>query len=903
VTRSASPSHSGSPIHSASPSHSASPTHSESASHSASPAHSAAPARSGSPAQPTQPETSALTQPTDIDAQSALSAEELQRAQFAEALWGTRPPQLPRPAEPEQTPPPAPAEQNPQSPTLAETKAALSTLSEEETPTPASALTEDPPTTPLNKPAGTAGRSILNSLAITTGSGGRRRAPGDDTPRKTRAERRAEEAAETEAPIAAGWPSEPDVSQALYLPPRRAKEDPSAPSHSAEPTPTTLRSEYAETSRPAEQALPEDTSPTPAAAHAADASPTAGATHTADTHTPAASHASPVPSAAQRSDSVTDSHSPDGHPAESTDADLTPPWATRRMPLPPLTPARVDRASSYEETRAELAQMMSTLNAKALRARSTAEDKGKEQKKPVGEALVRFDIAALHGITAPKQTIPTPPEPDDVPEPPGSPDIPEPPNSPDLPKPPSHPDLPTPPRRPEREPEAVPAQPSPDTPNEPSNWPDDLGDPTRWPDKPGEPAKRADTQRESPGQFDAPNEPTGQPDAPNNLTSWPDTQRESARRFDPRSEPTGQPDAPNSLTSWSDTSRESAGRFDPPSEPTGQLDAPNSLTSWSDTSRESAGRFDAPGEPTGQPDAPNKSANWSDTQRESAARFDPPGEPTGQPGPSGESTGQSGALNKSAGWAEAPRESARQSDPSGEPAGQSGTPNSPTGRSGLMAALDALTGPVLSEPAVDFRTEFGDGGGLPSRKPSKSWTELESSAVVESPADELFGKPAEKPRAGFKSALGAAFADFELPPPVEAPSNAPEARVEHTREASTPDRRADESSDTFGERSASAPSQAEESATDGTRPSNATRPPSGALVEPTYAEPIGPQRRPAGLPRRERSATTIASLLTEALAAYQSTTDGQDESPRAPESTLGDADDEAAASGRHRSPE
>ena len=91
-------------------------------------------------------------------------------------------------------------------------------------------------------------------------------------------------------------------------------------------------------------------------------------------------------------------------------------------------------------------------------------------------------------------------------------------------------------------------------------------------------------------------------------------------------------------------------------------------------------------------------------------------------------------------------------------------------------------------------------------------------------------------------------------------------------------------------------------------PSGAGWGPSGASAAPTeaptYDEPIGPQRRPEGLPRRgERSATTIASLLTEALAAYQSTTDDQGE----PHHTLDRFDsflaDEATAFGRHRSPE
>lgn len=73
---------------------------------------------------------------------------------------------------------------------------------------------------------------------------------------------------------------------------------------------------------------------------------------------------------------------------------------------------------------------------------------------------------------------------------------------------------------------------------------------------------------------------------------------------------------------------------------------------------------------------------------------------------------------------------------------------------------------------------------------------------------------------------------------------------------------------------------------------------------PTYDEPFGPERRPEGLPRRgERSATTIASLLTEALAAYQSTAD--DEGPAAERyDFLGDPHtDPNTIAGRHRSTE
>jgi hypothetical protein len=139
---------------------------------------------------------------------------------------------------------------------------------------------------------------------------------------------------------------------------------------------------------------------------------------------------------------------------------------------------------------------------------------------------------------------------------------------------------------------------------------------------------------------------------------------------------------------------------------------------------------------------------------------------------------------------------------------------------------------------------------------------LESSSVVESPADDLFGAeaaPPEKrtPRAPFKSALGAAFAAYGEPEP------APAAEVSVTPPAT-----------------------------------------------PTYDEPIGPPTRPEHMPRRDRSdSTTIAGLLAEALAAYQSSSeDDLDETPSAPEpldrfdSFLNDSR-QSGFSGRHRSPE
>jgi hypothetical protein len=163
-----------------------------------------------------------------------------------------------------------------------------------------------------------------------------------------------------------------------------------------------------------------------------------------------------------------------------------------------------------------------------------------------------------------------------------------------------------------------------------------------------------------------------------------------------------------------------------------------------------------------------------------------------------------------------------------------------------MAAFDALTGPVPG-----LRAEFDDAPELPARKPAESWARLESSAAVESPADELFGaEPADTDAP--RSSLGAAFAEF------------------------------------------------------GTVEKKVTEPVKEPVQETSYDAPIGPEPQPENRPRRgERSSATIASLLTEALAAYQSTAEDA-EAHRAPErfdSFVSDDSDrqQSGASGRHRS--
>jgi hypothetical protein len=484
--------------------------------------------------------------------------------------------------------------------------------------------------------------------------------------------------------------------------------------------------------------------------------------------------------------------------------------------------------------------MMSALNAKAHRARTKASDTTGEgntgtpdlSQRPVArqtpvshdDLADRLDMSALRDSLTPSQSIPTPPDPDEMPEPPSRPDIPEPPNRPDIPEPP--------------QPDPIPSAPAP------------------GPDVPAEPRPTTSTQ-------------------------------------------------PRFATLE-----------------TGLFPAGSS--------------FASPSEP--EPATP------AETGAGLRAEFGPAASAETEAGLSSDY----GPITPA--------------EPDESPLG--------AGRSRLMAAFDALTGPVPSQPASDssseqdpsgekftFRTEFDNGDGLPSRKPLTSWAELESAAVVDSPADELFGKPVDtSSRSSLSDAFGGEPREQTGEQPAPSPTTpaaSPTTSSTSATPAASPDTSttssttsaafparpasittsdelraalwgANESPATFGERSPAGGSRAAEAAPEGAattpgpsgaeadpvgaevRPSGDGREPSGASVgldaAPTYDEPIGPQPRPAGPRRRgERSATTIASLLTEALAAYQSSTDEQDEQPPAPERYDSFAGDPVINPGRHRS--
>ena len=505
---------------------------------------------------------------------------------------------------------------------LADTAAALDSALAEETPTrprpaQAAALTEETPTTPLNlAQAGESlpvGRSILSSLSIPSGSGGRRRAGGEpppgtkarwpsepaEAPRWTKAERDkpGDTTWPTEPAAQTGWPAEPDLSQPLR---------PTAHNTDTElsdtPHPPRLQAFGESDSKPDTSTKAPVDEPGAAPDAVAAAEPSAGVDNPVAGETPTGGRRR-APDSAETADESA------AQPAGAGNAEGD----------------TAEQRSSYEETKAELARMMSKLT-------------GGSPQVPPGEGR--------RNGSGPRQSIPTPPEPDDIPEPARRPDIPEPPAPEPIP--------PTPP------------EPGPIAPDEP-------------------------------------------------------------------------------------------GPLEPPP------------------------------------------------------------------------------------------------------------------RSALMSAFDVLTapGPVASadmeETRFEPRAELASSAELPARKPRSSWQEIESNAVVESPADTLFGdEPAARPpRTPFKSSLGAAFESFGLPEPEPAKEPAKEP----------------------------APAQ-------------------------TYDVPLGPQPRPPGEPsRRDRSdSTTIAGLLAEALAAYQSSTeDAEDEAveaPRKPEPEPFDRFDDflsdprqSGVTGRHRSSE
>jgi GGDEF domain-containing protein len=109
-------------------------------------------------------------------------------------------------------------------------------------------------------------------------------------------------------------------------------------------------------------------------------------------------------------------------------------------------PSSADYGSSmYEETKAELARMMSALHKGNLRIPPAGQSSDEPAQLPAPSRP--GDDHPRNGAALPRQSIPTPPDPDEVPEPPARPDVPDP-HEPD-PIPPAPPDPgPTPPDEP-----------------------------------------------------------------------------------------------------------------------------------------------------------------------------------------------------------------------------------------------------------------------------------------------------------------------------------------------------------------------------------------------------------------------------------------------------------------------
>ncbi|HYQ69965.1 hypothetical protein, partial [Actinophytocola sp.] len=294
-------------------------------------------------------------------------------------------------------------------------------------PAPASALTDEPPTTPLTQAPATdqptGGRSILNSLSIPSGSGGRRRAGGEpapgeqpqgptesaEGPRLTRAERRAQEQAnpaDTSTLSSSGWPAEPDISQVLHRTPsatRRPTNPTPAAASATDPGSVTAPSsvtDFASATDPASGPNPLS-GPNPASGFDLSSGPNpAGGFDLSSGPNPAGGpDLSSGPNPGSGSDLAGGPvPPPPARPEEELPRETGTPIADAERPAP--TYSSTPKATTYEETRAELARMMSTLNAKALRARNKADAKPED-------APNRDLDAPNRDLTAPEPTQPT----------------------------------------------------------------------------------------------------------------------------------------------------------------------------------------------------------------------------------------------------------------------------------------------------------------------------------------------------------------------------------------------------------------------------------------------------------------------------------------------------------------
>jgi GGDEF domain-containing protein len=746
---------------------------------------------------------------TQVDAASLLTA-------ARDAL--TPAPTAPR-TELRTEPPPVPPTGEAPPPTLEDTKAALSTALStppDAAASPKSALTEDPPTTPLNMATTsdprTGGRSILNSLSIPTGSGGRRRAAGGEPPPGEKPRRPTEPteaarwtptdgrvtdpapteqaAASTSTPEPSGWPAEPDISQPLRPPPAQ----PAA----AETTSSTYDETRAELARmmsvlnakARRSRNTDDTPNTPTGNELADTRTHAGEPHAPQTTVPTESESWPGQAAAS-DHSLTSFASEQAHPpateAAVPRADHAATTPTHQAPTETPAFGEGHGFAAHHSTAARHAP------AGPVEASAASERQGVPPHDSAS-AIEQYSAADLYGPASTYERFS------------------------------SH-----------------------------AEGQDHTGA-GEWHDLAGPAERHVARTVHAAGANDAASASAGERDVAGS-GGWHGSTFAGA-----------EPAAGAGERDLADDRRRdpagSGGRH-------GSASAIEQFATGEQFDIAALADLLAPRQSIPTPPEP-------DEMPEPPSRPDIPEPPEPDLIPP------------------APPERPPVTPP--EP-GQTPQPGSDT-RSRLMAAFDALTGPVPASPALDesrpaaetsekpmFRVDFAKGTELPSRKPLRSWSELESASVVESPADGLFGAPAETRD---KPSLGAAFGGFSTEQPEQPGQPEEPAGLSAVFEQRT-------SAGFVGDK----PSQ---------EPSVAERGPSGAsagLSATTYDHPIGPERRPEGLPRRgERSATTIASLLTEALAAYQATGDdengGGPATPDRHDSILGDP---SSAAGRHRSPE
>ncbi|MPZ84417.1 MAG: hypothetical protein GEV28_30110 [Actinophytocola sp.] len=274
------------------------------------------------------------------------------------------------------------------------------------------------------------GRAIISSLSIPTGSGGKRRADPSERPAK---------------------PTRPVGETGGYRSAStlRPVPDDAAPGHRSAsslrpvtdtPTPDAVASTPAG-HRSFSSLRPVTDEPAPTGSSAAQPDPSQSSAATGETSGSRFASAYEPPGTTPGDRATPAAQSPGDAPGAPEPAASHTPGAA----APPTSDAASGRAdgaadygsSTYEQTRTELARMMSALNAGGLPPISDS------RSTPLPAPARPADDHMTNGSALLRQSIPTPPDPDEIPEPPTRPDVPDPdgpepaPRTPPDPAPPS----------------------------------------------------------------------------------------------------------------------------------------------------------------------------------------------------------------------------------------------------------------------------------------------------------------------------------------------------------------------------------------------------------------------------------------------------------------------------------